>query len=178
MVPTDRLVVVTVGGADSVAMVPPKSSFAPTPSQLAGLAQATPKREPTPDGTDWLAQLDPPSVVTTMLVPPTAVHVNGLMQLTDSNGIAAAGVPRSFHWEPPSVVLITCDPVARQLVSLEHEIPLSVVAVAGGDCGTQVDPPFEVFKITALGPPEESPTAVQCWASAHEIPVKSVTIPG
>ncbi len=51
MVPMDRLVVVTVGGADRVAMVPPKSEFAPTASQLTGLAQATPKREPIPDGT-------------------------------------------------------------------------------------------------------------------------------
>ena len=97
MVPTDRLVVVTVGGADSVAMMPPKLVFAPTASQLTALAQPTPRREPTPGGTDWLAQLDPPSVVTTMLVPPTAVHVNGLMQLTDANGVVAAGVPRSFH---------------------------------------------------------------------------------
>ena len=54
-----------------------------------------------------------------------------------------------------------------------------MVAVAGTDCGgAHVDPPFEVFRITALGPPEEAPTAVQCWASAHETPVKSVTIPG
>src|SRR5271163_328768 len=100
MVPMERLVVVTSGGADSVAMVPPKSEPAPTASQLTGLAQTTPKREPTPDGTAWLAQLDPPSVVTTMLAPPTAVHVRGVMQLTDSNGVAPAGVPRSFHWEP------------------------------------------------------------------------------
>ncbi len=84
------------------------------------------------------------------------------MQLTDSNGVAPAGAPRSFHWEPASVVWITCDPTARHVVSLEHEIPLSVVAVAGADCGAQVDPPFDVFKITALGPPEDAPTAVQC----------------
>ena len=123
MDPTDKLVVVTVGGADNVAMVPPKAELAPTASQLTGLAQAAPKREPAPAGTVWLTQLDPPSFVTTMLAPPTAVHVNGFMQLTDSNGVAPAGVPRSFHWAPPSVVLIVCEPVARQFVSLEHEIP-------------------------------------------------------
>jgi hypothetical protein len=171
-------VVVTVGGADSVAMVPPKSESSPTASQLTGLAQATAKREPTPAGTVWPAQFDPPLVVTTMLVPPTAVHVNELMQLTETNGVAPAGVPRSFHWEPPSVVLITCGPVAKHVVSLEQETPSSVVAAIGAICGTHVDPPFEVFKITALGPPDDKPTAVQCWASGHETPVKSVTIPG
>ena len=51
MVPTVRLVVVTVGGADRVSIVPPKSVPAPTASQFAGPAQNTPKSDPTPEGT-------------------------------------------------------------------------------------------------------------------------------
>src|SRR5580698_6196505 len=50
IVPTARLVVVTFGGADSVAMAPPNCAFVPTASQLTGLAHATPRREATPDG--------------------------------------------------------------------------------------------------------------------------------
>ncbi len=173
-----RLVVVILGGADSVAMVPPRFEPAPTASQLTGLAQATPKRVPTPDGADVLVQVVPPSVVVRMRAPPTAVHVDGLTQLTDSKVVAPPGVPRSFHSEPPSVVPITWDPVARQVVSLEHEMPLRVVAAAGAVWGAQVAPPFPVARITALGPPDDRPTAVQCRASGHETPVKLVTIPG
>ena len=51
MVPTVRLLEVTVGGADRVSMVPPKFVAAPTASQFAGLAQETPTSEPTPLGT-------------------------------------------------------------------------------------------------------------------------------
>src|SRR5271156_2569595 len=50
MVPTVRLVVVTLGGADSVAMAPPELASVPTASQFTGLAQATPRREATPYG--------------------------------------------------------------------------------------------------------------------------------
>ena len=92
-----RLVVVTLGGADSVAMMPPRFEPAPTASQFTGLAQATPRRVPTPDGADWLVQVVPPSVVVRMPAPATAVHVDGLRQLTDSKVVAPAGVPRSFH---------------------------------------------------------------------------------
>ena len=119
MVPTVRLVVVTFGGADSVAMVPPKFVPVPTASQLTGLAHATPKREATPDGAGSLVHPAPPSVVVMMSAPPTAVQVDVLMQLTDSRVVAPAGVPRSFQVEPPSVVPTTWDPVARQVVSLD-----------------------------------------------------------
>ena len=88
------------------------------------------------------------------------------------------GVPRSFQLEPPSVVPMRWDPVARQVVSLEHEMPVRVVAAAGGVCGTQVDPPSVVERITALGPPDDTPTAVQCRESGQEMPVKLVTTPG
>jgi hypothetical protein len=57
-------------------------------------------------------------------------------------------------------------------------MPVRVVAAPGGVCGTQVAPPFAVARITAFGPPEDTPTAVQCIASGQEMPVKLVTIPG
>ena len=125
MVPTVRLVVVTSGGADSVAMVPPKFVPVPTASQLTGLAHITPSREATPDGAGFAGPSRPPSVVAMMVVPPTAVQIDALMQLTDSRVVEPAGVPRSFQLEPPSVVPIRWGPVARQVVSLAHEMPVS-----------------------------------------------------
>src|ERR1700728_4817582 len=113
-----------------------------------------------------------------MLAPPTAVQVDVLMQLADTKAVAPAGVPRLFHWEPPSVVPITTDPVARQVASLEQEIPSSAVAAAGTVCGVQVDPPSVVFRITDPGPTEDKPAAVQSEVSGQEMAVKSVTIPG
>ena len=178
MVPTVRLVVVTLGGADRVAMAPPKFAPVPTASQFTGLAQATPRKEATPDGAGSLVHVVPPSVVVRMSAPPTAVHVDVLMQLTDSRLVAPAGVPRSLQVEPPSVVPTTWVPVAKQVVSLEHEMPLRTVAAAGGVCGTQVDPPSCVARITPPGPTDDTPTAVQCSASAQEMPVKLVTVPG
>ena len=44
MVPTVRPVVVTLGGAERVAMVPPKFVPVPTASQLTGLAHMTPDK--------------------------------------------------------------------------------------------------------------------------------------
>ena len=111
-------------------------------------------------------------------MPPTAVQVDALMQLTDSRVVPVTGVPRSFQVEPPSVVPITWDPVARQFVSLGHEMPLSTVAATGGVCGVQTEPPSSVVRITAFGPPDDSPTTVQCRASGHEMPAKLVTVPG
>jgi hypothetical protein len=178
MVPPGRLVVVTLGGAERVAMMPPTFVPVPTASQLAGLAHPTPDRAATPDGADWFVHALPPLVVVMMWAPPTAVQVEALMQLTDSSGVGPAGVPRSLQLEPPFVVLITCEPVAKQVVSFAHETPFRLVTAAGGVWGIQVVPPFAVARITALGPPDETPTAVQCAASGQEIPVKVVTIPG
>ncbi len=76
------------------------------------------------------------------------------------------------------MVAMACGPVARQVVSLGQEMPLRLVAAVGGVCGPHVVPPLMVERITALGPPEESPTAVQCKASGQEMPVKLVTTPG
>jgi hypothetical protein len=113
-----------------------------------------------------------------MLAPPTAVHVDVLMQLTDSRLAAPAGVPRSLQLEPPFVVPTTWDPVATQVVSLEQEMPVRTVAEVGGVCGVQVDPPSSVARITPPGPTDDTPTAVQCRPSAQEMPVKLVTVPG
>ena len=113
-----------------------------------------------------------------MVEPPTAVHSDALTQLTDCKAVDPAGVPWSLQTEPPSVVAMTWAPAARQVVSLGQEMPLRLVIAVGGVWGTQLVPPLLVERITALGPPEESPTAVQCMASGQEIPVKLVTTPG
>ena len=104
MVPTVRLVVATSGGADRVAMVPPKFVPVPTASQFTGLAHMTPDRDATPEGALWLVQPSPPLVVAMILLPPTAVQVVVLMQLTDSRVVDPMGVPRSLQVEPPFVV--------------------------------------------------------------------------
>src|ERR1700734_3824075 len=178
MVPTVRLALVMFGGADNVAMAPPELTSVPTTSQFTGLAQATPSREATPDGAGSFVHVVPPSVVVTMSAPPTAAQVGELMQLTDSRLVAPAGVPRSLQVEPPSDVPTRWDPVAKQVVSLEHEMPLRTVAAAGGVCGAQVEPPSFVARITPPGPTDDTPTAVQRSVSAQEMPVKLVTVPG
>jgi hypothetical protein len=107
MVPSGRLVVAMPGGAERVAMVPPALAPVPTASQFTGLAQPTPIREATPDGADWLVQVPPPFVEVRMLVPPTEVQVEEVLQLTEVNAVVPAGVPRSFQTDPPSVVPMT-----------------------------------------------------------------------
>ena len=104
MVPTARLVVATSGGADKVAMVPPKLVPVPTASQLTGLAHMTPDRAATPEGALSLVQAPPPLAVAMMLVPPTAVQIVVLMQLMDSRVVDPIGVPRSLQVDPPFVV--------------------------------------------------------------------------
>jgi len=178
MVPTGRLAVVTVGGADRVSIVPPKFAPEPTTSQFAGPAQNTPDSDPTPEGATWLVQFTPPSAVTRMLFPPTAVQLLELMQLTEDSGVVPTGLPRSFHCAPPSVVAITPDPVARQVVSLEQETPSRLATPSGIVCGVQVLPPLVVLRMAASGPREDEPTAVQLSESAQEMAVKSVTVDG
>jgi hypothetical protein len=177
MVPTGRLVVVTLGGADRVSMVPPKLEPLPTAMQLTELAQDTPTREPTPAGAASVLQPDPPSVVVKMVVPATAVHVDELMQLREAS-VDAAGVPRSFHVVPPSEVLITSDPTATHDVALEHETPSRLTTEGRTVGGCQVAPPFVVLRMAAPGPTEDEPTAVQFDAPTQEIAVKSVTVSG
>jgi len=76
------------------------------------------------------------------------------------------------------VVAITADPAARHVVSLEQEIPWSLVTPAGTVCGVQVPPPFVVLRMAASGPTDEEPTALQFRESAHEMAVKLVTVDG
>jgi hypothetical protein len=61
-----------------------------------------------------------------MLEPPTAVQVDGLMQLTDRRVVVPAGAPKSLQVVPPFVVPMTCVPTATHAASLEHEMPSSV----------------------------------------------------
>ncbi|HUE06078.1 MAG TPA: hypothetical protein VMP41_01545 [Acidimicrobiales bacterium] len=124
-------------------------------------------------------QVDPASVVATMLVPPTAVQAVALMQLMPQSGVAPAGVPGSDQCAPLSVVPMTWSPAARQVVSLGHAMPSSPpVYPVGTDCGIQVWPPFVVARIEAPGPGDAEPTAVQCIVSAQAMAVKSLTVVG
>ncbi len=178
MVPTFKVVVVTDGGAASVSIVPPKFDAPPTATQLAGLAQDTPNNDATPEVAGRLDQALPPSIVLAIVVPPTTVQEDWLMQLTEANVVVPAGVPRSVHSEPPSVVPMTCEPLAVQSESLGQETPVRESTPAGTDWGVHVVPPLVVPRMTAPGPPEAEPTAVQWNPSAQEMPVKFVTVAG
>jgi hypothetical protein len=112
MVPTVRLVVVTTGGTERVTMVPPKFVPAPTATQLTAPAHETPSREPTPDGAAVSVQLPPPSVVSMMDVPPTAVQLEVEMQLMLCSVVLPAGAPRFDQVIPPLVVVMTSLPTA------------------------------------------------------------------
>ena len=87
-----------------MAMMPPKFVPVPTASQLTGLAHMTPDKDATPDGVLSFVHPTPPSVVAMMWLPPTAVQIVVVMQLTDSSVVDPMGVPRSVQWEPPLVV--------------------------------------------------------------------------
>jgi hypothetical protein len=178
MVPTATLVVVMVGGADSVAIRPPKLVAAPVAMQLALLAQETPNREPTLDGAGSLPQKRPLLVVSRMVFWPTAVQsVEFRHDTADSAGVPA-GVPSELQIAPPSVVPTVRAPTARQSAVVEHEIPSSAVTPAGTDCVVQVEPPFVVATMAAPGPTDDEPVAMQSRRLAQEIPVKFVTVAG
>ena len=168
---------VIVGGAESVAMSPPKFVVVPVAMQLALLAHETPRREPTPDGTTTWVQVEPVSMVSRIVMPPTAVQLDELKHETSDKVVDPAGDPRSFQAVPPSVVPMACEPTAMQSVVVEQEIPLSVVTPAGDVWGDQ-DEPFVVVTMAALVPPDEEPTAKQVRSAAQEIPVKFVTVAG
>src|SRR5271165_407709 len=74
IVPMLTPVVVTDGGAASVAIVAPKSEAAPAATQLAAVAQDTPNNDATSEGAGWLDQLPPPSDVLAIVGPPTTVQ--------------------------------------------------------------------------------------------------------
>jgi hypothetical protein len=171
------LVVVIVGGAERVAMSPPKWVVVPVATQLALPAHETPRREPTPDGAATWVQEAPLSTVSRMVVPPRAVQLDALKHETADRVADPSGVPRSFQTAPPSVVPMACEPTAMQSVVVAQEIPLSVLTPAGGVSGDQ-DEPFVVVTMAALVPPDEEPTATQLRALAQEIPVKFVTVAG
>jgi hypothetical protein len=125
------LVVVIVGGADSVVISPPKLVAAPAATQLAVPAHETPRKEPTPDGTGSLLHKKPLVVVSRIAVRPTAVQSVVLKHDTEERVLGPAGVPRSLHCAPPSVVPSVCEPTTMQLVVDIQEIPLSAVALVG-----------------------------------------------
>ncbi|HEY1653247.1 MAG TPA: hypothetical protein VGG09_15280 [Acidimicrobiales bacterium] len=106
MVPTGRLVVVTVG-AERASIVPPKLELVPTATQFTGLPHETPSREPTPDGALVGLQLDPLLDVLMMVVPPTATQDVVVMQPMPTSVVVPVCAPRSDHVVPPSVVWTT-----------------------------------------------------------------------
>ena len=177
MVPVGNVFVVTVGGAESVSIVPPKFEPEPTASQFAGLAHDTSMRAATPAGTVCPTQLAPPSAVTEIAPDPTTVQAVALMQLTPVS-MVPAGLPRSFHCEPASVVATTAEPVATHDVSVLHDTAFSVVTPAGTLCGDHVVPPLTVEMMATPGPVEDTPTAVQSWLPAQDTPLKSVMVAG
>jgi hypothetical protein len=64
----------------------------------------TPDSDATPDGALSLVHPTPPSMVAMMWLPPTAVQIVVVMQLTDSRVVDPMGVPRSVQLVPPFVV--------------------------------------------------------------------------
>ena len=107
--PTVSAVVVMDGGADNVAMAPPKLPAAPTATQLAVPAHDAPNRDATPGGELAKVELTQPFEVLTMPAPPTAVQVEELMQLIAVRGVPA-GLPNGRQLDPPSVVPMSSDP--------------------------------------------------------------------
>jgi hypothetical protein len=122
-------------------------------------------------------ELAQPFEVLTMLAPPTAVHVVELMQLIASSGVPA-GLPNDSQLDPPSVVPMSWDPDAMQVVSVTQEIPVSAVTPAGTDSGVQVVPPFDVEMTAGPGPNDDVPIAVQWRLSGQAIPLKLVMVAG
>jgi hypothetical protein len=120
------------GGADNVVMAPPKLPAAPTATQFAVPAHDTPNREATPGEAPAKMELTQPFEVLTMPAPPTAVQLEELMQLIAVRGVPA-GLPKGRQVDPPSVVPMSSDPEAKQVVSVTHEIPVSEVTPAGTD---------------------------------------------
>jgi hypothetical protein len=165
------------GGADNVAMAPPKLPAAPTATQFAAPAHDAPNREATPDGALSFVALAQPSEVPTMSDPPTAVHAEGLMQLIAVSGVPA-GLPNDRHVAPPSVVPIISDPEAKHVVLVTHEIPVSEVTPFGTDWGDHVAPPFDVEMIAGPGPNDDVPIAVQWRLSGQAMPLKLVMVAG
>jgi hypothetical protein len=96
-----------VGGAERVAITPPKFVARPALTQFAVLIQETASSEFTPVGAGCFVHPAPPDVVLMMVAAPTAVHQFELRQDTAESGVVAAGVPRSVHVEPPFVVPMT-----------------------------------------------------------------------
>jgi hypothetical protein len=112
-----------------------------------------------------------------MLAPPTAVHVVGLMQLIAERGVPA-GLPNGIQVDPPSVVPMSSDPEAKQLVSVTQEIPVSEVTPDGTDWGVHVVPPFDVEMMAGPGPSDDVPIAVQWRLSGQAMPLKLVMVAG
>jgi hypothetical protein len=177
MVPTGRAAVVMEGGADNVATVPPKLPAAPTATQFAAPAHDAPSREATPAGARSTVELAQPFEVLMMLAPPTAVHVEELMQLIAARGVPA-GLPNGRQVDPPSVVPTSSDPEVKHVVLETHEIPVSEVTPVGTDWGDHVVPPFDVEMIAGPGPSDDVPIAVQWRLSGQAMPLKLVIVAG
>lgn len=176
--PGVTLVVVMVGGAESVAIIPPKLVAVPVATQLALPAHEAPSSEPTPAGAAAPLQEEPLSVVSRMDEPPTAVQLVELKQETADRVVGPAGVPRSVQFVPPSEVPMACEPTAMQSAVVAHEIPSSEFTPAGPVCGDHDVPPVVVAMMADPGPPDDEPTAMQSRMAAQAIPVKFVTVAG
>jgi hypothetical protein len=148
----------------------------PPATQLAGPTQVTVRRFETPAGVAWAFQFEPPFVVCKMFAPPTAVQVVASTHETEDSAVEPSGSPRFFHWAPPFPVESTVEPTARQLESLEQEIPLRAATPEGTVSCDQVVPPFVVLMMA--GPLDVAPSATQVEASGHVIAARSTMSPG
>jgi len=123
------------------------------------LEQETASSERTPAGTLCEVQPIPPSLLVKMFGPPTEVQFDPSTQAIEES--TGPGVPRSFHWAPPSVVSMTWEPTATHDVSVTQVMPLSALMPTGGVCVVHIPPPLVVLRMATPGPPEDDPTAVQ-----------------
>jgi hypothetical protein len=169
-----------------VTMAGPPSEVPPTAAQTETEGQEIPDR-PTPAGTAWLTQVDPPSVVVTIVSPlaggPRLATVK--QSVTDGQEMAPLlNTPGGRLWvaqvTPPSEVVsigvgvggpIVSEPLATQRTAVTQETPVKSTPL-GVVWLTQVAPPSVVVS-TAPTPGPGTPTTTQLEAVAQETPRRS-----
>ena len=156
--------------------MPPPLAALPPATQLAGPTQVTARSFETPAGVAWGFQLEPPFVVCRMFAPPTVVQVVASTHETEDSAVEPSGSPRFLHWAPPLLVESTVEPTARQLESLEQEIPLRAVTPEGTVSCDHLAPPFAVLMME--GPLGVAPSATQVDASGQAIASRPTMSPG
>jgi hypothetical protein len=178
---------VTVAGIDSLLhVVPPFVVPKLLPAkQVDSLTHETPVRTPTFDGTGWLDQTTPASVVLMMtgvekMPKPTAVHVDGKTHEMPVRPLTSAGIDWPFQVRPTLVECKTASiPTAKQSVVVGHEAEASWLVPIGGVWFDQDNPPVVVARIVDPEPVFPLlPTVMQSFESAQEMLVRSTALDG